>query len=58
MDLSEKVVVVTGAAAGIGAAIVELFLQSGARIIAVDIDPQLQGGSRTLKRNIQVAHAV
>ena len=51
MDLSQKVVVVTGAAAGIGAAIVELFLQSGARIIAVDVDPQLQ--VETLKLRAQ-----
>ena len=42
MDLSEKVVVVTGAAAGIGAAIVQVFLHSGARIVAVDVDPRLQ----------------
>jgi len=41
MDLSNKVVIVTGAASGIGEAIVELFLESGAKVVAVDIDPKL-----------------
>ncbi len=35
--LSEKVAVVTGAASGIGAAVVERFLAEGARVIAVDV---------------------
>ena len=41
MDVAEKVVIVTGAASGIGAEIVRLFLGAGARIVAVDVDPQL-----------------
>jgi NAD(P)-dependent dehydrogenase (short-subunit alcohol dehydrogenase family) len=36
MDLNDKVVVVTGAASGIGEAIVRLFLKAGARVVAVD----------------------
>ena len=39
MRLDGKVVIVTGAAAGIGAAIVRLFLDAGARVVAVDRDP-------------------
>jgi NAD(P)-dependent dehydrogenase (short-subunit alcohol dehydrogenase family) len=39
MELGNKVVVVTGAASGIGAAIVPLFLEAGARLVAVDRDP-------------------
>ena len=49
MDLNEKVVIVTGAAAGIGAAIVELFLQSGARLVAVDVDHGLQDEATRLE---------
>ncbi len=41
MNLAGKVVIVTGAASGIGAEIVRLFLEAGARIVAVDVDPQL-----------------
>jgi NAD(P)-dependent dehydrogenase (short-subunit alcohol dehydrogenase family) len=41
MQLDNKVVVVTGAASGIGAEIVRLFLGAGARLVAVDIDPHL-----------------
>jgi NAD(P)-dependent dehydrogenase (short-subunit alcohol dehydrogenase family) len=39
MDLEGKVAIVTGAASGIGAAIVRLFLEAGARVVAVDLDP-------------------
>lgn len=41
MQLDNKVVIVTGAASGIGAQIVALFLKSGARLVAVDVDPHL-----------------
>ena len=40
MDLDGKVSIVTGAASGIGAAIVRLFLEAGARVVAVDVDPR------------------
>lgn len=46
MDLSAKVAVVTGAASGIGAAIVRLYLEAGARVVAVDRDP-VDGGNST-----------
>lgn len=40
MDLNGKVAVVTGAASGIGAAVVRLYLEAGARVVAVDLhDP-------------------
>ena len=36
--LNEKVAIITGAAGGIGAALVERFLAEGARVVAADID--------------------
>jgi dihydroanticapsin dehydrogenase len=41
MNLTGKVVVVTGAASGIGAQIVRLSLEADARVVAVDVDPRL-----------------
>ena len=45
--LLDKVVVITGTAAGIGRAAAKLFASEGARIIAADIDEQ--GGNQTVK---------
>jgi meso-butanediol dehydrogenase/(S,S)-butanediol dehydrogenase/diacetyl reductase len=39
MKLEEKIAIVTGAGAGIGAASAALFVREGAKVIAVDIDP-------------------
>lgn len=50
MNLAGKVVIVTGAASGIGAEIVRLFLEAGARIVAVDVDPQLPARTADLTR--------
>ena len=41
MQLDGKVAIVTGAASGIGAAIVDVFLEAGGRVVAVDRDPDL-----------------
>jgi NAD(P)-dependent dehydrogenase (short-subunit alcohol dehydrogenase family) len=41
MEVQDKVVVVTGAASGIGAAIVKLFIANGAKVVAVDTDTRL-----------------
>jgi NAD(P)-dependent dehydrogenase (short-subunit alcohol dehydrogenase family) len=41
MNLVDKVAIVTGAASGIGEAIVRRFLEAGARVVAVDLDPRL-----------------
>lgn len=41
MELDGKVCVVTGAASGIGAAILRRYLEEGARVVAVDLAPAL-----------------
>lgn len=38
-DLTNQVAIITGAASGIGAATVRLFLESGARVVGVDVQP-------------------
>ncbi|EJM89862.1 MULTISPECIES: SDR family NAD(P)-dependent oxidoreductase [unclassified Pseudomonas] len=45
-EIAGKVVIVTGAASGIGRAIVELFHARGARIIAEDINPEVNALER------------
>ena len=42
MNLTGKVAVVTGAASGIGAEIVRLYLEAGAEVVAVDRDPNVR----------------
>jgi NAD(P)-dependent dehydrogenase (short-subunit alcohol dehydrogenase family) len=44
VDLTGKVAIVTGAASGIGAEIVRLYAEAGARVVAVDVDPALPEG--------------
>lgn len=56
--LSGKVAVVTGAASGIGAAVVDRFLGEGARVIAVDVTEQRQDRPDVLVITGDVAEAL
>lgn len=42
MQLKDKVAIVTGAAAGIGEAVVRRYLDEGARVVVVDVKPQAE----------------
>jgi NAD(P)-dependent dehydrogenase (short-subunit alcohol dehydrogenase family) len=42
-EIRDKVVIVTGAASGIGRATAELFAQRGAKVVAVDLNPEING---------------
>jgi D-sorbitol dehydrogenase (acceptor) len=42
MQLKDKIAIVTGAAAGIGEAVVRRYLDEGARVVVVDVKPQAE----------------
>ena len=53
MEFSGKVVLITGAAAGIGKATAEAFAAAGARVIASDIDAEQAIAGHHLAEAIQ-----
>jgi NAD(P)-dependent dehydrogenase (short-subunit alcohol dehydrogenase family) len=56
MELKNRVAVVTGAASGIGAALVEAFAREGARVVAADLD--VAGASAVAERHGALAVGV
>ena len=57
LELTDKVVLITGAAGGIGRATVETFLAHGANVVAEDLDPQVEelAGDRVVAMTGDVA---
>lgn len=55
-DFQGRTVLVTGAAGGIGQAIVEGFARGGARVLAVDLDPQAL--QRLVEDQLTLGHQV
>jgi len=56
--IDDKIVVVTGAASGIGKAIAELFVKEGAKVVVSDIQDELgQNLARSLGNNATFVHA-
>ena len=56
--LKGKIAIVTGAASGIGAASVRLFVEEGARVLAVDIDSAAAGVAAEVVRANEVEDVV
>ena len=52
MDLNNKVAVITGAGSGIGEATVRVFLEAGARVVAVDLNPELTRTYQDVDRSV------
>lgn len=52
VELSDKVVIVTGGGNGIGRALVERFVKEGARVVAGDIDPQPLPGALVMRCDV------
>jgi len=56
--LQDKVVIITGAAAGIGKAAAELFLREGAQLMLVDIDRKSLQATATYLQSTHVSYCV
>ncbi|MFT5112848.1 MAG: 3-oxoacyl-[acyl-carrier protein] reductase [Parasphingorhabdus sp.] len=50
-DFSGRAVLITGAAQGLGFAMAEMFSDSGAKVVLVDIDPGVKQAAESLSRN-------
>ena len=58
MRFDDQVVVITGAASGIGAAATDLFLQAGARVHTLDVAPVLAPVTSTVSCDLGSAASI